>query len=102
MSKTVALTHFSLLAAPEVVLSQCEVEYRRSRGLLDQDEDGVLREMERIDRWLLEYLDGHGLANERTFYSKRSYLRDTVAASGECEPINTHGHLRKHRMVARL
>ena len=27
----------SLLAAPEVVLSQCELEYRRSRSILDHD-----------------------------------------------------------------
>ncbi|WP_406498319.1 hypothetical protein OG936_27830 [Streptomyces sp. NBC_00846] len=42
----------SLLTAPEVLLSQCELEYRRSRSVLDHDADEVLREMERIDDWL--------------------------------------------------
>ncbi|GGS93330.1 hypothetical protein [Streptomyces chromofuscus] len=76
----------SLLAAPDVVLSQCEMEYRRSRSLLDHDEEKVLREMERIDRWLLSYLAARGLATERTFYSKRSFLRDTVDARPELTP----------------
>ena len=69
----------SLHAAPDVVLSQCELEYLRSRSLLDHDEE-VLREMERIGRWLLSYLAARGLSKEHTFYSKRSFLRDTVAA----------------------
>lgn len=76
----------SLLAAPDVVLSQCEMEYRRSRSLLDHDEEAVLREMERIDRWLLSYLAARGLAKERTFYSKLSFLRDAVAARPELMP----------------
>ena len=70
----------SLLAAPDIVLSQCEMEYRRSRSLLDHDQEEVLQEMERIDRWLLSYLTAHGQARERTFYSKRSFLRDIVMA----------------------
>jgi hypothetical protein len=76
----------SLLAAPDVVLSQCEMEYRRSRSLLDHDEEAMLREMERIDRWLLSYLAARGLAKERTFYSKLSFLRDAVAARPELMP----------------
>ncbi|WP_405842578.1 hypothetical protein OG528_29860 [Streptomyces platensis] len=75
--------HCSLLAAPEVVLSQCELEYRRSRSLLNHDENEVLWEMERIDRWLLGYLSARGLTKQRTFYSKRSFLRDAVAARPE-------------------
>ncbi|WP_326644649.1 hypothetical protein OG884_10855 [Streptosporangium sp. NBC_01755] len=74
------LDHCSLLAAPEVVLSQCELEYRRSRSVLNHDEDEVLREMERIDHWLLDYLATKGLTKQRTFYSKRSFLRDIVIA----------------------
>ncbi|MEU6230539.1 hypothetical protein [Streptomyces sp. NPDC047042] len=78
--------HCSLLAAPEVVLMQCEMEYRRSRSLLDHDEDGVLREMERINRWLLDYLTERGWAKRGTFYSKRSFLRDAVNARPELAP----------------
>ncbi|MFJ8752181.1 hypothetical protein ACIREO_23035 [Streptomyces sp. NPDC102441] len=76
----------SLLAAPDVVLSQCEMEYRRSRSLLDHDEEDVLREMKRVDAWLLNYLSRHGLATARTFYSKRTFLRDAVAGRPELAP----------------
>ncbi|KIF04751.1 hypothetical protein PL81_17075 [Streptomyces sp. RSD-27] len=75
--------HCSLMSAPHVVLSQCELEYRRTRGIVDQDPDGVMREMERIDSWLLGYLTLNGLADQRTFYSKRSFLRDAVTAHPE-------------------
>lgn len=80
--------HCSLLAAPEVVLSQCEMEYRRSRSLLDHDADGVLQEMERISYWVLGYLAAHGLATQRTFYSKRSFLRDAVTARPELRSLH--------------
>ncbi|WP_055483437.1 hypothetical protein [Sphaerimonospora mesophila] len=80
------LDHCSLLATPEVVLSQCELEYRRSRSLLEHDKDEVLREMQRIDRWLLEHLATSGLAKQRTFYSKLSFLRDMVTARPELAP----------------
>ncbi|MFB6984441.1 hypothetical protein [Streptomyces sp. NPDC056304] len=70
----------SLMAEPEAVLSQCELEYLRSRSVLDHDKGEVLREMERIDNWLRDYLAARGWATEHTFYSKRSFLRDTVAA----------------------
>lgn len=76
----------SLLAAPDVALSQCELEYLCSRSVLDHEEDEVLREMERIDRWLLRYLTARGHAEERTFYSKLSFLRDAVAAEPELMP----------------
>jgi hypothetical protein len=59
----------SLLAAPDIVLSQCEMEYLRSRSLLDHDEEEILREMEHIDRWLLSYLTARGQTKNHTFYS---------------------------------
>ncbi|MED7930371.1 hypothetical protein SMD20_39505 [Nonomuraea sp. LP-02] len=80
------LDHCSLLAAPDVVLSQCELEYRRSRSVLDHDQDEVLAEMERISRWLQEYLTARGLTQERTYYSKRTFLRDVVAARPDLAP----------------
>ncbi|WP_406296004.1 hypothetical protein [Streptomyces sp. NBC_00624] len=73
------LDRCALLTAPEVVLSQCELEYLRSRSILGHDQDEVLIERERVDNWLCEYLAIHGWATEHTFYSKRSFLRDAVA-----------------------
>ncbi|WP_030978453.1 hypothetical protein [Streptomyces sp. NRRL S-1824] len=72
------LDRCALLAAPDVVLSQCELEYLRSRSILDHDPDEVLIEMKRIDSWLCEYFADCGWATEHTFYSKRSFLRDAI------------------------
>jgi hypothetical protein len=80
------LDRCSLLAAPEVVLAQCELEYLRSRSILDHSQDEVLREMERIDGWLRDYFAARGWATEHTFYSKRSFLRDAVASRPELVP----------------
>ncbi|MFB6951229.1 hypothetical protein ACFCXP_16515 [Streptomyces niveus] len=80
------LDRCALLAAPEVVLSQCELEYLRSRSILDHGPDGALSEMERIDGWLREYLSARGWATEHTFYSKRSFLRDAVALRRDLAP----------------
>ncbi|MFJ7209666.1 hypothetical protein ACIQWR_39810 [Streptomyces sp. NPDC098789] len=72
--------HCSLLSAPDVVLSQCELEYRRTRSIIEHGPTGVVPEMERIDGWLLDYLTANGLADQRTFYSKRTFLRDALDA----------------------
>ncbi|MER6150879.1 hypothetical protein [Streptomyces hirsutus] len=80
------LDRCSLLAAPEVVLSQCELEYLRSRSVLGHDQDEVLSEMERIDDWLRGYVSARGWATEHTFYSKRSFLREAVALRPELAP----------------
>ncbi|MEU6346874.1 hypothetical protein ABZ883_38700 [Streptomyces sp. NPDC046977] len=80
------LDRCSLLAAPEVALSQCELEYLRSRSVLDHGQDGVLSEMARINVWLRDYLASRGWATYHTFYSKRSFLRDTVAARPDLVP----------------
>ncbi|MFE7777626.1 hypothetical protein ACFU5O_27750 [Streptomyces sp. NPDC057445] len=53
------------------------------RSLLDHDQQVMRREMEHIDRWRLSYLSERGLATERTFYSKRRFLRDTLTARPE-------------------
>lgn len=70
----------SLLEAPEVVLSQCELEYLRSRSILDHDQGEVLHEMERIDNWLRCHIAARGWATEHSFYSKRSFLRDAITS----------------------
>ncbi|MER6431688.1 hypothetical protein ABT272_28775 [Streptomyces sp900105245] len=75
-----------LMEAPEVVLSQCELEYLRSRSVLDQDQDEVLHEMERINDWLRSYLTSRRWATEHTYYSKRSFLRQVVALRPELGP----------------
>lgn len=76
----------SLLAAPDVVLSQCELEYRRSHSLLDHGEGDMLRETERIGRRLPACLAARGWARQRTFHSKRTFLRDAVADRPEPAP----------------
>ncbi|MFD3945198.1 hypothetical protein [Streptomyces sp. NPDC058579] len=83
------LDRCALLADPTVVLSQCELEYLRTRGVLDQDQDEVLGEMERINGWLRNYVAGRGWAVEHTFHSKLSFLRGAVAA----QPTLVTGHV---------
>lgn len=73
----------SLLDAPDVVLSQCELEYRRTRSVIDHEGAEVLPEMERINTWLRDHLRARGWAQQHTFYSKRSFLRDAVTAHPE-------------------
>ena len=68
---------------PDVVLSQCELEYLRSRTVLPPDEAAVLVELDEIARWLERFLRAQGLPAERGFYSKLSFLRDTVASHPE-------------------
>ena len=78
--------HCRLLDAPDVVLSQCEVEYLRSRNVLDHEEGEVVAEMDRVDAWVRGFLADRGWAKERSFYSKRSFLRDVVAAGRSRSP----------------
>jgi hypothetical protein len=70
--------HCSLYGAPDVVLSQCELEYLRTRSPLEPDESAALEEIEGLAEWLEGYLTEHGLPAERSFYSKRTFLRDAV------------------------
>ncbi|MEU5995234.1 hypothetical protein ABZ806_40180 [Spirillospora sp. NPDC047418] len=69
----------SLLSDPDTVLSQCELEYRRSRSILPHDQQEVLGDMEYVDRWLVQYLTDLGIPTRRTFYSKLTFLRDVAA-----------------------
>ncbi|MFE0700758.1 hypothetical protein [Streptomyces sp. NPDC058872] len=74
------LDRCALLADPTVILAQCKLEYLRTRGVLDQGQDEVLVEMERINGWLRHYVASRGWAVEHTFHSKLSFLRGVVAA----------------------
>jgi hypothetical protein len=73
----------SLIDAPTVQLQQCELEYLRSRTVVEPDADAVLAEIAAIASWLEEFLATHRLNNERGFYSKLSFLLDSVAARPE-------------------
>ncbi|MFD8498260.1 hypothetical protein [Amycolatopsis sp. NPDC059657] len=75
--------HVSLIEAPEMVLNQCEVEYLRSRTVLEPDESAVLKEIAEIATWLEGFLREHGLTDERGYYSKMTFLLDSVAARPE-------------------
>ncbi|MFB4424354.1 hypothetical protein C5F59_025140 [Streptomyces sp. QL37] len=72
--------HCSLVEDHEVTLNQCELEYLRSRVAVPPDEAAVLAEMDEIVSWLEAFLREHGLDDRRGFYSKRTFLKDAVAA----------------------
>lgn len=69
-----------LVDAPEVQLQQCELEYLRSRTVVEPDADAVIKEIAEIAEWLEDFLREYGLPAERGYYSKLSFLLDTVAA----------------------
>lgn len=75
--------HCSLVDAREVTLNQCELEYLRSRTAVEPDEKDVLREMAYLADWLEGFLRAHGLNDQRGYYSKRTFLKDAVAARPE-------------------
>ncbi|MFF8292640.1 hypothetical protein ACF068_25870 [Streptomyces sp. NPDC016309] len=75
--------HCSLVEARDVTLNQCELEYLRSRVAVEPDESEVLAEMEVIVAWLEGFLRERGLNDQRGFYSKRTFLKDAVAARPE-------------------
>jgi hypothetical protein len=77
----VFLDQVSLLEAPDKVLNQVEIEYRRSRSLAMPTERGVLDEMETVVDWAEAFLTSRSVAYKRGFYSKLSFLRDVVAAN---------------------
>ncbi|WP_069768132.1 hypothetical protein [Streptomyces sp. LUP30] len=72
--------HCSLVADRDVVLNQCELEYLRSRTAVEPDEAAALAEMEEIASWLEGFLREHGQDATRGYYSKRTFLKDVVAA----------------------
>ncbi|MER5553524.1 hypothetical protein ABT001_17960 [Streptomyces sp. NPDC002793] len=75
--------HCSLVDAREVTLNQCELEYLRSRVAVEPDPAEVLTEMDEIAVRLEAFLRAHGLDDARGFYSKRTFLKDAVAARPE-------------------
>jgi hypothetical protein len=79
--------HCSLVAAPHIILNQCELEYLRSRTAVEPEESAVLAEMAEIAAWLEDFLREHGLDATRGFYSKRTFLQEAVAAHGELRGV---------------
>jgi hypothetical protein len=75
--------HVSLIDAPRTVLNQCELEYLRSRTVLEPDPGGVLTEIGEIAGWLEVFLREHALNATRGYYSKMTFLLDSVAARPE-------------------
>lgn len=74
--------HCSLVAAPHIILNQCELEYLRSRTAVEPEESAALAEMAEIAAWLEDFLREHGLDATRGYYSKRTFLQEAVAAHG--------------------
>jgi hypothetical protein len=62
--------------APGVVLCQCEVEYLRSRAVLDPAEDVIWREFPRVLDFVRDFLSERGIPFDEGYYSKLSFLRD--------------------------
>jgi hypothetical protein len=73
----------SILDAPGVQLQQCELEYLRSRVVIEPDADAVRPEIDFVAAWLEGFLREHGRTDQRGYYSKLSFLLDTVAAHPE-------------------
>ena len=69
----------SVIGAPHVAMSQCEVEYLRSRTAIAPDPDRMFRELEGILAWIRAFLDERGVDYVEGYYSKLSFLRDALA-----------------------
>jgi hypothetical protein len=75
--------HVSLLDRPDIMLSQCELEYLRSRTVIEPEEQDVLDEIADTALWLEAFLREQGMTDQRGYYSKMTFLLDTVAAHPE-------------------
>ncbi|MBF4615497.1 hypothetical protein [Curtobacterium sp. VKM Ac-1376] len=64
--------------APHHRMMQCELEYLRTRSVLPQNDEDVLREMESIAEWLESVLGASGFKTQRGTYSKLSFLKQAV------------------------
>jgi hypothetical protein len=64
--------------APDETLTQCEIEYVRSRRVLPLDPGHVLEEFAALTAWCGTLLAAHGIAATAGYYSKLSFLRDVI------------------------
>lgn len=83
VAKEEVLNHCSLVDAREVALNQCELEYLRNRTVVESNEADILKEMTDIALWLEFFLRERGLNSERGVYSRRTFLKDAIAARPE-------------------
>lgn len=67
-----------LLDDPTVALSQCEIEYCRTRTTQRPDEASILHEIDHVANWIETLLITHDITAPRGYYSKLSFLRDTL------------------------
>ncbi len=70
--------HSSLLQAPDIALVQCELEYLRSRTVVEPDESAILPELAALAERTRQFLRSSRQPFHESFYSKLSFLRDTV------------------------
>jgi hypothetical protein len=70
--------HCSIIQSEDIILNQCEVEYLRSRTVLEPDAEEVLKEMEEITSWTRSFLKEKGICYREGYYSKLSFLRDNL------------------------
>lgn len=69
----------TIIDVPDLELVQCEVEYLRSRTLIEPREDLVLNELEQIVSWVRDLLVQSQVDFQEGYYSKLSFLRDARA-----------------------
>ncbi|MBN1173882.1 MAG: hypothetical protein JXA67_17045 [Micromonosporaceae bacterium] len=68
-----------LMAAPEITLTQCEIEYLNTRTVFPPDEQQIITQLDEVTTWVEQILTPQGLVVDRGYYSKLSFLRDAVA-----------------------
>lgn len=71
----------------EATLQQVELEYFRSRVHDGYTAESIQPELERLTAEVSGVLAAMGIEHQRYYYSKRSFLRDLVAAQGEPAPV---------------
>jgi hypothetical protein len=85
--QSVTIGHYFGIETDEVTLSgagggrlrQVEIEYLKTRWHSGMDAASIDGEMNRLTDLLTAFLAKRGIASERGFYSKLSFLRDSLA-----------------------
>jgi hypothetical protein len=87
MESTLTGNHFSILLDRSALLqdehqalAQCEIEYVRTRRVLPITEEEVLEELHALVDTTSRFLTEQHLPHETGYYSKLSFLRDTLTA----------------------
>ena len=72
----------TVVGREDAVLHQAEVEYVHSRTLEDPDVGTMLTELEAVAQWVRRLLASERVAFTEGYYSKLSFLRDTLDRGG--------------------